>query len=196
MLDTNCRKFIQPFIRLGANIFIKLNITANQVTSIALIFGIASGLLIYLDFPYIAIALLWFSGYLDAVDGTIARHSGSTPFGTVMDITFDRIVEISLILGLALKNPNINFLLLCLACSIIISMTIFLVTGSLTTKKSEKSFYYQPGLAERTEGFIMFSLMIIFQTYLNYLTLIFIFIVLFTATQRFLEGKKILNKLS
>jgi phosphatidylglycerophosphate synthase len=196
MLDTNCRKFIQPFIKLGANIFIKLNITANQVTSIALIFGIASGILIYLDFPYIAIALLWFSGYLDAVDGTIARHSGSTPFGTVMDITFDRIVEISLILGLALKNPNINFLFLCLACSIIISMTIFLVTGSLTTKKSEKSFYYQPGLAERTEGFIMFSLMILFQTYLNYLTLIFIFIVLFTATQRFLEGKKILNKLS
>ena len=196
MLDTNCRKFIQPFIKLGANIFIKLNITANQVTSIALIFGIASGILIYLDFPYIAIALLWFSGYLDAVDGTIARHSGSTPFGTVMDITFDRIVEISLILGLALKNPNINFLFLCLACSIIISMTIFLVTGSLTTKKSEKSFYYQPGLAERTEGFIMFSLMILFQTYLNYLTLIFIFIVLFTATQRFLEGEKILNKLS
>ena len=169
MLDTNCRKFIQPFIKLGANFFIKLNITANQVTSIALIFGIASGILIYLDFPCIAIALLWFSGYLDAVDGTIARHSGSTPFGTVMDITFDRIVEISLILGLALKNPNINFLFLCLACSIIISMTIFLVTGSLTTKKSEKSFYYQPGLAERTEGFIMFSLMILFL--LSYLQL-------------------------
>lgn len=195
MLDTNCRKFIQPFIRFGANIFIKLKITANQVTFIALLFGLTSGLLIFWDFQYIAIILLWVSGYLDAVDGTIARQQGSTPFGTVMDITFDRLVEISLILGLALKNPNSVFLLLCLACSIIITMTIFLATGALTNKKSEKSFYYQPGFAERTEGFIMFSLMILFQSCLNYLTLIFVFMILITAIQRFLEGRKILNSL-
>ncbi len=85
MLDTKCRKFLQPLINIGADFFIKLGFSANKVTIIALILGALSGVFIYLSMPITSIVFLWLSGYLDAVDGTIARIKGSTYFGTVMD---------------------------------------------------------------------------------------------------------------
>lgn len=195
MLDTHCRKYIQPLIGLGADIAIKLGLDANRVTIIAMLVGVLSGILTALDLNIAGILMLWISGYLDAVDGTIARKTkSSSPFGTVMDITFDRIVEGSVIIGVAYKYSQFSFISLILAVSIIISMTIFLTTGPLAENKGEKTFYYQAGLAERTEGFVMLSLMILLKERAEVVINIFSGVVLFTAGQRFIEAKKILSK--
>lgn len=194
MLDTHCRKYIQPLIGVGADIAMKLGLTANGVTIIAMLIGLLSGVLVALGFNIAAVLVLWFSGYLDAVDGTIARKTkSSSPFGTVMDITFDRMVEGAVILGVAYKYTEFSFISLVLAVSIIISMTIFLTTGPLAENKGEKTFYYQAGLAERTEGFLMLSLMILLKENAGVVINIFTGMVLFTAFQRFGEAKKILK---
>ena len=193
MLDTHSRKWVQPTIEKIGDFFIKHNYSANQVTVFALIIGCFSGILAYLGANILAVIVLWISGVLDAVDGTIARKKGSTPFGTVMDITFDRIVEISVILGLAFHYRDSMAWMLLLTCSIILSMTVFLTTGIMSNKKSEKSFYYQSGVVERTEAFILLSLMLIFVNYLNLITIIFFLGVLFTAGQRFFQAKQFLN---
>jgi phosphatidylglycerophosphate synthase len=193
MLDTHGRKYMQPLIKYLADICIKLGFSANGITVIAFLLGVCASILIYIEFTVLGIIILWISGLLDAVDGTIAREKGSSLFGALMDITFDRIVEIGLILVLAIKYPNHIFILLLLTSSIIISMTIFLTVGSLSTKISEKSFYYQAGLAERTEGFIFFSSMVLFPQYLGMITMIFTILILFTAGQRMYEASKILK---
>lgn len=193
MLDTNGRKYVDPIINCGANFFIKLNLTANNVTVIALFLGILTSVFIYIGMNIFAVIILWISGYLDAIDGAIARKTKTTSlFGTLMDITFDRIVETSIILSLAMKysNARINFIVL-LIC-IIISMTIFLTVGALVKKKGMKSFYYQAGVAERSEGFLMFSLMILFPNYIISFTNIFSVIIFITIVQRIIEAKKIL----
>ncbi|MGL5277991.1 MAG: CDP-alcohol phosphatidyltransferase family protein [Cetobacterium sp.] len=194
MLDTYCRKYIQPLIGVGAETAMKIGLSANAVTIIAMLLGIFSGCLAAFGFNIPAVLILWFSGYLDAVDGTIARKTNSSsPFGTVMDITFDRMVEGAVILGVAYKYSEFSFLSLILAVSIIISMTIFLTTGPLAENKGEKTFYYQAGLAERTEGFLMLSLMILLKENAGVVINIFTAMVLFTAFQRFVEAKKILK---
>lgn len=193
MLDSHARKYVQPVIEISAKSFIKMGLSANQVTFIAFLIGASSGIFAYFQMPLIAVAVLWFSGFLDAVDGTIARTKGSTPFGTIMDVTFDRIVEISVIMGLALRYSESMIYLLALACSIIITMTIFLTTGIMSSKYSEKSFYYQAGLAERTEGFIMFSLMMLFPGNLSAITAVFTGMILFTVVQRWNEAKRLLD---
>ncbi|MDU3336173.1 CDP-alcohol phosphatidyltransferase family protein [Paraclostridium bifermentans] len=193
MLDTHGRKYVDPIINCGADFFIKLNLTANNVTVIALLLGILTSVFIYLDMNILAVITLWISGYLDAVDGSIARKTKTTSlFGTLMDITFDRIVETSIILSLAMKysNARINFIVL-LIC-IIISMTIFLTVGALVEKKGMKSFYYQAGVAERSEGFLMFSLMILVPNYIVIFTNLFSAIIFITIIQRIIEAKKIL----
>lgn len=193
MLDTHARKYVEPFISKGAKFFLKLKLTPNNVTIIALIVGISTSLFIYIDMRVLAIITLWISGYLDAVDGDMARSSNKTSlFGTLMDITFDRVVEISMILVFGLKMIDVRLNLMVLLSSILMSMTIFLTVGALTDKKGMKSFYYQAGVAERSEGFILFTLMILFQSYIGMIANLFSIVVLFTAVQRLLEAKKIL----
>lgn len=193
MLDTHARKYVDPVIIKTAKFLLKLKLTANQVTVISLLIGCSSGVIIYLGNPILAVIVLWISGFLDAVDGSMARLTKTSEFGTVLDVTFDRIVEISVILGLALTFPEMMFPLLLLSVAIIVSMTVFLTVGAVSNKKSMKSFYYQAGLAERTEGFILFSLIILLPSIMEVITFLYAGIVIFTAMQRLLEAKRILN---
>lgn len=195
MLDTYGRKYVDPLIEKVAVFFIKLKFTANTITKIAFFTGIFSGVLAYFQKELLAVAVLWLSGLLDAVDGQVARcQKNTTAWGTLMDITFDRIVELSVIIGLGLRFPDSRIYLLFLSSTIIISMTIFLTVGALSEKKGMKSFYYQAGVMERTEGFILFSFMIVFNQWLNIITFIYAALVLFTAVQRLCEAKELLDK--
>lgn len=194
MLDTKGRHLVQPIIEKTAKSLLKIELTANSVTMIAFIIGISTGIFIYFDLTFWAVFVLWLSGFLDAVDGTMARLTKPSSYGTILDISFDRLVEISVILGLAFRFPEAMWALLLLSVSIIYAMTIFLTVGAVSEKKGIKSFYYQPGLAERTEGFLLFTLMIIFTEYLIVLTLIFLAVEVFTSLQRLREAKKILSE--
>lgn len=193
MLDTHARKWVQPSIEGTARLLLNKGLSANQVTLIAFIVGSTTGLFYYFGFPILAVILLWVSGFLDAVDGTMARLTKPSPFGTVMDVTFDRVVEISVILGVAFLHPEIMWALLLLSVSIIISMSIFLTVGAVSEKQGMKSFYYQAGLAERTEGFILFSVMMLFPSVVLWTTLLFFAVELYTGLQRFLEAKRLLS---
>jgi archaetidylinositol phosphate synthase len=194
MLDTHARHLIQPILDKTACLFIKKKISANQVTWVAFIMGSMTGPFIIFHLPLLAVIALWLSGLLDAVDGTMARiENKATAWGTLLDITFDRVVELSVIIGLAWVYPNSQFALVCLTASIVISMTIFLTVGALSEKKGMKSFYYQAGVAERTEGFILLSLMVLLPKWLVMITFIFTALEIFTAWQRLSEAKKLLN---
>ena len=194
MLDTHGRKYVEPIIESVANAFINRNISANKVTVLAFVLGISSGGWMLLGQPLIATAVLWISGLLDAVDGAIARKTGtSSLWGALMDITFDRIVELSVIISLAVLYPQARLVLIMLTGSIIISMTVFLTVGALSKNTKNKAFYYQAGLAERTEGFIMSSLMMLFSNHIIIITIVYFLAILFTAGQRLKEAYELLK---
>ena len=193
MLDTHARKYVNPIIELGAEFLLKLKLTPNNVTILALLLGISTSIFLYFDMQIIAVTL-WVSGYLDAVDGAMARRSNSSSsFGTLLDIVSDRIVEVSIVLVLGLKFVDVRYNLIVLTVCILMSMTIFLTVGALSEKKGVKSFYYQAGVVERSEGFIFFSLMILIPSYLGIITNIFTILIIITAIQRFLEAKRLLD---
>ena len=194
MLDTHARKYVNPIIELGAKFLLRLKLTPNNVTILALLLGISTSIFLYFDMQIISVTLLWVSGYLDAVDGAMARRSNSSSsFGTLLDIVSDRIVEVSIVLVLGLKFVDVRYNLIVLTVCILMSMTIFLTVGALSEKKGVKSFYYQAGVAERSEGFIFFSLMILIPSYLGIITNIFSILIIITAIQRFLEAKRLLD---
>jgi archaetidylinositol phosphate synthase len=194
MLDTHGRRFVQPVIEQTARSFLRLGWTANGVTWAAFIIGLCAGVLVGYGYEVLAVFALWLSGFLDAVDGTMARLTGRTsPWGTLLDITFDRIVELAIIVAIGIRYPDTLLLLLLLTASIVFSMTVFLTVGALTEKQGYKSFYYQAGLAERTEGFLLLSLMVLFPNVLLWTTGLFLAIETFTGVQRLLEGRKLLK---
>lgn len=195
MLDTKARVYVQPVFNQIARVFIKTMLTPKQITVLALIFGIFSSIMLYYDLAWIALLLLWISGFFDVIDGSIARLTGqSSEFGALMDIIFDRIVEIGIILSLALKYHDARMSLMFLLSSIIFSFSIFLTVGALSDRKSEKAFYYQAGLAERTETFIVFSLIMLFPDLRIVFINLFTIMILYTGAQRFYEAYKIFGK--
>ncbi len=196
MLDTHARKYTNRLFSAIAALLLRLGLTPNQVTALAFILGITSGAVLYGEHPMIAVALLWLSGLLDAVDGEMARRSGrSSVRGAQMDIISDRLVELSIVWGLALRRPDCLLPLLGLVSAILISMTVFLTTGMLTPKKGKKSFYYQAGLMERTEGFLAFTAMMLFPSALSVLTWIYAGLIGITILQRLIDAHRIIKEM-
>jgi archaetidylinositol phosphate synthase len=194
MLDTHGRKYISLLFKAMANLFLRLKMTPNNITVIGFLIGLLPFVFIYFDKYLIAVLFLWISGFFDAIDGEMARISdNSTPFGTLMDVTFDRIVEIGVILAIALKHPQFRLELLFLTAAIILSMTIFLTVGALSENKGSKSFYYQAGVVERTEGFLLFTLMILIPKHIALISNIFSILIAITAIQRMIEAKRLLK---
>jgi len=193
MLDTRARKSIQPLFDQIGHLFSRLGLSANQVTILSAIIGSSTGFFIYNDMILSALILLWISGTLDAVDGTMARRQRPTAIGTILDLVLDRFVELSVIIGLALRFPEAQFALLLLASSFVIGMTMFLAIGAVSENLGTKSFQYQPGLIERSEGFLFFTLMILFPNQLIWLTFVFLALELFTVGQRFHQASKVLR---
>ncbi|TVR94561.1 MAG: CDP-alcohol phosphatidyltransferase family protein [Spirochaetaceae bacterium] len=192
MLDTHARKIVQPLFEKGGTLCIRFGLSPNTLTLISFFLGVSAGFLVFFELRVLAVSMLWLSGLFDVLDGTVARKTGkSSALGTVMDVTFDRIVELAVVLGVALRTPEIAIQLLVLTSAIIISMTVFLTVGAVADKSGVKSFYYQAGVAERTEGFIMFSLMMLLPSYAGWITMAFAAMILFTAGQRFVEAVRI-----
>lgn len=186
MLDTYGRKHVDRFIEPGASLFEKIKWKPTHVTIAALIIGLIAAAGYLAGLPIVLpVLLLWLSGYLDTVDGALARRTGHvTAIGTLLDIFFDRVVELTFIAVFAIRHPESVSAQLFLTCAIVLSMTVFLTSGNLLKNTGVKTFRYQTGLMERTDGFIMFTIMMIFNAHMKYLTVIYAVLILITAMQR------------
>lgn len=192
MLDTHARKVFNPIFSQIARLMIYIGLSANQITFIAFVIGILSAVSLYFNRYLLSFLLLWLSGLFDAVDGEVARQTNKKSLiGAQLDIVSDRVVELAFIWAVAFRHMEVLYELLFLVSMILISMTVFLTTGMIAKNNTKKSFYYQSGLMERTEGFIMFSLMIIFRDKIRLVIIIYAILILVTIVQRLVETIKI-----
>lgn len=195
MIDTRLRTHVQPVFDATARGLHRLGATPNQVTVAAFVVGLAPGFLAAAGQPVAAVALLWASGLLDVLDGSLARLTRrSSAWGTTMDIVFDRLVEVGVLLGLAVADPAVQPAMLWLLAMIIFAMTVFLTVGALSEKQGVKSFYYQAGLLERTEGFLFLSAMLLLPDFVVPLTWLFAAAEGFTGIQRMVEAYRLLHQ--
>jgi phosphatidylglycerophosphate synthase len=184
MLDTHARRLVEPFINAIARALRRTGLTANSVTVTAMLVGVCAAACVAANWVWTGIVLLWLSGLLDAVDGALARLTGASAFGAILDITFDRVVEVGVIVALAWGHPEARFMLVVLAGVIAIAMSLFLSIAAALRNRSVKSFHYAPGLGERTEAFICLSLMIAGSNHLTAWTSLFIGVIVYTMAQR------------
>ncbi len=183
MLEHYLRPRMEPlFFHPLAKLVGRTKAAPSLVTLFSLACGIAIIPCMLFRFPAAAIGMLWLSGLADVIDGSLARLSNqTTPFGTILDIVSDRIVEFSVVLALFLIDPDRALVCLMMLGSILVCVTSFLVCGIIYEKNGAKSFYYSPGLMERAEAFIFFTLMILFPKAFPFWGWAFVFLVFLTA---------------
>ncbi len=89
-----------PFVRAADG----LGLTPDAISVIAFLLAAAAGATFYLagDWYLLGAALVFASGWLDLLDGRLARAQGSaSPGGDVLDHVLDRYADVALIAGLA-----------------------------------------------------------------------------------------------
>ncbi|MBV8454867.1 MAG: CDP-alcohol phosphatidyltransferase family protein [Deltaproteobacteria bacterium] len=142
-----------------ARMLYRSGVLANQATIIGGILGVTAGVLFAREKLALGLLALGLSGILDAVDGTLARESGAaTALGGVLDLTFDRIVEAAVLLGLIWPHSWLQLPAAVVLATWYVNITIFMATGA-ALGASEKLIHYPPGLVERTEALIFFVLL-------------------------------------
>lgn len=195
MLDTHARRYIQPVFDKTGKLIYNLGMTPNQLTVLALVSGVGSGVSFYFGQSLLAVALLWLSGLLDVLDGSVARLSNSSSaFGGFMDLIFDRTVETVVIISYGLVYPDSLLALVVLLSSIVFCISIFLSVGAIAEKRGMKEFYHQAGVTERTETFIFFTLFFLFPGFRIFWIFLFAGLTYFTGLQRFIEAYRLFGR--
>lgn len=162
MIDTRLRHQVQPvFDNMGKRL-LQSGFTPGQITMTAFITGILSAIFISQQWVVFALVFLWLSGALDVLDGTVARLSGNmTNIGALLDLILDRMVEAAVIIGFYMMAPGDALAYLLFLTGVIFNFSTFLAAGTLFTNTGFKSMYYDAGILERTETFLLFTVMII-----------------------------------
>lgn len=175
------------------NFAIKIPFKPNQITISAIFLASLGFLVIYSNQLLLGFSLFLISGFLDAIDGAVARAKNQkTKLGFFLDGVSDRIVEFLFILSfLFLPFPDIHkeFLLFTL---LFFSLTIPYLKAYAEHSRTltHEEALRMGGIFERSERLILFYLILVssilgFGSVSSLLLLVSIFLAAVTFTQRF-----------
>ena len=191
MLDRFIRPFIARPLESLATLFLKLNISPNQVTLCGLIIGL--GCIPALDVRMYPLAglLLCLNRLLDGVDGSMARKTTSTAFGGYLDIVCDLLFYGGFVFGFALAQPENAVWAAGLLFAFIGTCSSFLAYNALHNGKSHdpegRSLYFLAGLTEGTETILFFLSMLIWPHLFAILAIVFSVLCHITTFSRFFK---------
>ena len=85
-----------------AALFVKLKISPNMLSILALLLGLGAGIFFAVGQPIWATVMIFFCGLFDVLDGKVAVQTNRTSlFGAIFDSTLDRYSEFFIYFGLA-----------------------------------------------------------------------------------------------
>lgn len=199
MISDWARKTFRGVLEAIARVFQRMGLTPNHLTIIGLVLqGIVGAVLALGYLPLGGVLLILFSAF-DAVDGTLARLTGSsTKFGSFLDSTIDRYAEGLTLGGLAIYftwNPGQVEVILVFATLV----GSFLV--SYTRAKAESlDLDCKVGILTRAERVLLLAIGLIFYQwqpfaalppFLTWVLLVMAILSNVTAVQRILYVRKI-----
>ncbi|RFC63374.1 CDP-alcohol phosphatidyltransferase family protein [Fulvimarina endophytica] len=201
MLDARLRPRIDPLVNLIAGGLAAMGVTANGVS----LAGFAIGLLAawqIAEGAFIAGLLLGILSRLcDALDGAVARRSGPTDFGGLLDIVLDFGFYGAIPLAFVLADPQANGLagaILLLAFYVnggsVLAFALMLEKqGRAEDLRGGKALAFTQGLMEGTETFVFFALFCLFPTWFPFLAVIFALLTAVTTTARLIRARATLR---
>jgi phosphatidylglycerophosphate synthase len=197
MFDIWLRQRIDPALnRIGRGIA-QIGISANTVTVIGAIVGVAAAAFLAQGLYWAALALIGVNRTLDGLDGAIARHSQTTEWGGYLDSIADYVFYIAVPLGFASANPDNIWPALLLVSSFTLTAVSFLALAAILARRdlghAQKSFTYTTGFMEGGETIAAFMLMCLFPSQFPLLAIVFAGLCLATVSQRLWLAHRLLS---
>ncbi len=169
--------------RIGAAV-VHLGVSANAVTGFGVLLAALTGLAVGLGYLYLGAALLTAGGLMDALDGLVAKASGSASArGAFLDSVADRLSDALILSGVTW------FLLTGSDPRLAIIPVAILAVGALISYERAKAeslgFSARGGLMERAERLILLGAALVFHVVLVPLLISLLVLSAATAAGRF-----------
>ncbi len=149
-------KIIRMIARYPGAILSKTGITPNQVTVLGLAANFVVAYFIAIgSLSYLVIGILiWVAGFFDALDGSVARHTGKTSvFGSFLDSVLDRYADSVIYLGILIyfmRSGQTNLVVL-----VVVAIVGSLAVSYVRAKAESLGEKCEVGLMPRTVRIIV-----------------------------------------
>ena len=142
-------RYLEPV----ADVFIRLRITPNQISVLALIAGFTCAYFFFQrQFVWGSLSLI-LSAVFDLVDGSVARKTNShSNFGAVFDWIVDKYVDALVLLGVGLSGISIISQSIAVPPFTDYAIIAFAIIGSLMNTFIKPVVYAEIGYREKVEG--------------------------------------------
>ncbi len=165
-------------------------ITPNQVTLLALIFGLFSAFSIIIGEDLLAVILLQLSFVLDCLDGQLARYKKmSSNLGMWLDNLVDRVVENSIVIALSFHfniiNIGIYLVFINMFFSYISDLEIYQNVQYKKLTQLQKLIFSPIYLLHRSFVTLLLSISIFLPEILLMLVIIYIYGIIFKIYRKF-----------
>ncbi len=169
------KKFTEPLL---------IDTNPNYLSALALVFAFVAGYLFYEGLIVLGGVFVLANGYLDMLDGAIAKNFGrSSKFGDFIDHTFDRVADVVIFLGIAL-GPAVPLWLGGL--TIIFILLVSYMGTQYQAIKHERLYSGIFGRSDRLAALFVFAVAsYFFADALLYGVYLILFLSAFTFLQRF-----------
>lgn len=200
MLDGLMRGLIDAPLNRGGRWLAGRGASANAVTLIGLVLGLAAAATIAVgQTGLVAVLLVLASRLADGLDGAVARARGKTDFGGYLDIACDFAFYAAIPAAFVIANPAQNGAAgAALLASFYVNGATFLgyailaaKQGMETKSRGEKSLYFTAGLLEGTETILFFVIVVLWPSTFATAAWIFAGLCLVTASSRVVLARRV-----
>jgi phosphatidylglycerophosphate synthase len=190
MLDQRMRRLLEPALVALARPLSSTGVSPNGLTLFGAAAGIAAGAAVACDALLIGFVLAATSRLADGLDGPLARLRQGTDFGGYLDIVADFVFYTAIPLGFAVRDPQAALATAFLLAGYVFTGITFLAFSAVSERRGivdagdNRSFIFQPGLAEGTETLIVYFLMFLAPAWYAVLAWAYCAVCAYTALSR------------
>jgi archaetidylinositol phosphate synthase len=142
-------KYLEPV----AEVFVRLGITPNQISLLALVAGGVCAFLFFRREFLLGSLALFVSAVFDLIDGSVARKTNAhTDFGAVFDWIVDKYVDAIALLGIGLSGIAVVSQFLAVPPGTDFAIVTIAIIGSLMNTFIKPVVYAEIGYREKVEG--------------------------------------------
>ncbi|MEM4447548.1 MAG: CDP-alcohol phosphatidyltransferase family protein [Candidatus Jordarchaeales archaeon] len=154
------RRFFRPAVYWVAGVCANAGLSPNQVTLASLLSSLLASLLLALGHPVVYGLLVFLSGFLDGVDGALARLTGKvTIFGGLFDSLADRYSDVVAVIGFVFWREADGFhLVLPTDVWAVLAAAGFLMVSYVRARGEVEGVQLDVGLAARSERLLILSI--------------------------------------
>jgi phosphatidylglycerophosphate synthase len=190
MFDPLLRRVVDPPLNAAGRAVASWGVSANAVTLLGLVVGLAGAAAIAQNAYGWGLAGLLANRVLDGLDGAVARVRGKTAYGAYLDSVCDFVFYAAVPLAFGVSSPERLLPALVLTASFLVSGASFLAFAAVAPAEGEKGFTYLAGLAEGGETILVFVLMALVPEWFAPLAYGFAALCLLTALARLVVARK------